>query len=80
MQYACLSIVVSVYMCDVSFVIIGFVQRDSNLSTSLIHGQKVFQVTQAPPDIQEALQNDDKWEYDILKLERVSNKRYETCS
>ncbi|XP_057300369.1 high affinity cAMP-specific and IBMX-insensitive 3',5'-cyclic phosphodiesterase 8B-like isoform X2 [Hydractinia symbiolongicarpus] len=53
----------------------GFVQRDSNLSTSLIHGQKVFQVTQAPPDIQEVLQNDDKWEYDILKLERVSNKR-----
>ena len=32
-------------------------------------------VTEAPPDILEALEGDALWDYDIVKLERVTNNR-----
>ncbi|XP_066916925.1 high affinity cAMP-specific and IBMX-insensitive 3',5'-cyclic phosphodiesterase 8B-like isoform X1 [Clytia hemisphaerica] len=36
---------------------------------------KVSQPMKAPPDIQLALEGDDKWSFDIIKLEKVTQKR-----
>ena len=41
-----------------------------------MHSHKVLQVMQASPDIQAALLGEDRWDYDVIKLERVTNNRY----
>ena len=41
------------------------------------HIIKIQQPMQAPPDIQKALERDNKWDFDIIKLEKVTNSRYD---
>jgi len=54
----------------------GFIHRESSTQgTSLINHQKGMQLLQVPPDIQEALQFCNNWDYDILNLEKVSNNK-----
>ncbi|XP_047140732.1 high affinity cAMP-specific and IBMX-insensitive 3',5'-cyclic phosphodiesterase 8A isoform X2 [Hydra vulgaris] len=43
--------------------------------SNLLNSHKVLQVMQASPDIQAALQGEDQWDYDVIKLEKVSNNR-----
>ena len=50
---------------------LGLLHRDSGQNL-LLHSQIL---TQASPAIQQALLNDDKWDYDIIALEKVTNKR-----
>ena len=50
---------------------IGLLHRDSGQNL-LYHNQKL---AQASPAIQQALLGDDNWNYDIVSLEKVTNKR-----
>ena len=37
-------------------------------------------LSQASPEILNALDNEPSWDFDVLKLERISQKRYQTSS
>ena len=48
--------------------------RDSGQGSSLL--PHIHRITQGSPEIHAALQGDERWDYDIMKLEKVTNKRY----
>merc|ERR1719494_837248 len=47
--------------------------RDSGQGSSLL--PHIHRITQGSPEIHAALQGDERWDYDIMKLEKVTNKR-----
>lgn len=61
------------YFCCINPV---FLCTGNSLNSGSLSSMVMIQSMQAPPDIQKALEGDDRWDFDILKLERISNKKW----